>query len=298
MKDKKRYFTFERGLQNTSFGRSGRVDDFFVFQDVDVDHGDIESRKGRVLLARVANATSIMAFDGVNDRVDFPAELALDTILGLYWTVEILFKTTTLAANHFVIGSATGSCGLTVKQTTGSAVVVTVKDSAAASVALTHSGVAAATLCGLQVTRSGSVLTSYLNADVQTGTMSATNLLATGAISAGTDNGANWHLGAIDTFRGWTVARTTRRDLYQRRMNPRAKDCLWDFDSTDNTAHDWIDKGRNQYHAVPAGSPAFNAAALANNASQVQGLGYSVRKNGTREVVAVIAGTAYSAAVS
>lgn len=298
MKQRDRYFDFSKGLQTTGYDRSGEPDEFDVFQDVETDFGVAEARKGKVLLRLFTHATNIMAFDGVNDRVDFPAELALNTVLGTRWTVEILFKTTSVAANHYLIGSATGACGLTIRHTTSSTVVVVVTDSAAAASTLTFTGVAAGTLCGLQVTRDGATVAGYLNGDTQTTTMSATTLLATGAISAGTDNGASWHLGAIDTFRGWSVARTTRADLYSRRMTPRHRDCLWDFCFETGTGGDILDRGRNQYHATTAGSPAFNATLLANNPAPVQGLAYNVRKNGTREIVAVVAGTVQTAAVT
>lgn len=299
-KQKDRYFPMVgRGLQTTGGDRSEQPDEWAVLQDVEAEGGNLEARMGRVLLQHIANPTSIMAFDGTNDRVDFPTALALGTLLGLKWTIEILFKSTSVAASRVIIGKFDATAvGLVVTHTSSSTVTVAIRDSAGNTTTLTHSGVAAGTLCGLQVTRDGATLRSYLNGDVQTGTMNATNLLDVGQISGGTTNGASWHLGSIGKFVGWSVVRDTQEDLYERRINPRHKDCLWDYVFEDSTAHDIIDRGAAQMHAQTLGSPAFNATALANNAMPIQGLGYARRKNGTRELDIIAGGTAYAATVT
>ena len=296
MKDRIRNFTFDRGLQDPG---QDRPDDFNGFQDVEHDGGGgVEARKGSVLLGKITNALGIMDADGTNDRVNFPSHASL-VPLGTVWTLEMLFQADSLGADSFFLGPQTGTAaGITVKQTTTSTLVVTVTDSAAAATTLTWTGQAVSTVIGLQVVRDGASLTGYLNGTTATGTMSATNSLSSGSYSAFTNNGANWADGGIDYIRIWKAARTTHQDLYRRLLNPRNRNVLFDWVFNEGSQSDVIDRGIYGAHGTTAGSPTWARANLAVNPAPISGLAYSVRRDGTRELVAATHGRFYTATVS
>lgn len=288
---------FKRALQTTNNGRSGRIDDFNVFQNVETDLGGAQARKGLVRLARIANSTGIMDADGTNDRVDFPAHASLVS-LGTVFTLEILFQTDDIASTRCVLGPASGTaCGVKIQHTSTSTVTVLVTDSAANTTTLTFTGIAAATVCALQLVRDGASLTAWLNGTTATGTMNATNALASGAYSAFTSNGSNWMDGGIDNLRIWKIARATHADAYCRLLNPRNQKVMFCWVFNDSTAHDVLDQGPYGAHATTAGSPTWARSPIALNPAPVQALGHSERKNGRRDLVAMVRGSMYAAEI-
>lgn len=287
MKNRARHFTFTKGLSTTSAG--AMPDEFSTFQNVETDLGQLDVRKGRVRIGTLTNSTQILDADGADDKVagiGGATFIPLTTSATPRWTIETLFKTDSIAADSFIVGrtSATAT-GITIKHTTTSTVVVTVTDSAAAAVTLTFTGIGAGVLCGLQVKRDGATLTGWLNGTTVTGTMSATLDVASGNFTFFADNGASFYNGGIDYFRLWTVARSTRRDIYHRLLNPRHKDVRFDWVFVTDSVGDIQDRGRFGAHLVTAGSPAFTKDALCLNAAMVQGIAYNVRKNGSPELI-------------
>jgi len=281
-------YSWARGLQNPS---QQRPDDFTTFQDIEHDGGGgIEIRHGSQRLGRITNALGILDADGTNDRVDFPSHAAL-VPLGTVFTLEILFQTDDISANAVVLGpQGASACGVKITHTSTSTVTALFTDSAAATTTLTWTGIAAATVCGLQLVRDGASLTGYLNGTTQTGTMSATNSLASGAYSAFTNNGADWMNGGIDKLTIWKIARTTHQDLYRRLLNPRNRNVLFDWVFNQGSQSDVIDRGIYNAHATTSGSPTWARANLACNPAPIAGMAYSVRRDGTRELVAATHG--------
>ena len=299
-KERDRRVSWSRGLQTTVGDTSSSPEDFSTFQDVDTSGGGCDGRKGMVRLARIANEVGILDFDGTNDAASLNSHGSWP--LGTVFTVEILFQVDDIASDRFIIGKKTASgTGITIKQTTTSTVVLVVTDSAAATTTLTWTGIAAATVCGLQLVRNGATLTGWLNGTTQTGTMTATTTLATGLASFGVDNGAGWLDGGIDYCRMWNIARTTKRDIYKRLDNPRNKHVLFDWVFTQGTGATpcVLDRSARENHtANVAGTPAWTRAPIAKNPNPIQALAYNVRRNGTRELVILNGGRLHTATVT
>lgn len=297
MKTRDRHHRWDRGLQTTGGEYSGRPDDFTTFQDVILARGRLDNRGGMARLARLTSVDgNIMSFDGTNDRVDFPTLTALP----LVFTVELVWVTDSLAANRQILGKQGASAvGLSIVHTSTSTVTVTFRDSGGSTTTLTWTGVGAADIHALQIVRNGASFTGWLDGVTQTGVVSASLLGATGALSAGTDNGATWFLGSIDYLRIWDVARTERRDLNSRLLNPRNRHVMYCWVFTQGSADDIIDQGIRVAHATTAGSPTWaSRGPLVTNPWPIQGMGYSVRANGDRELVVANGGRVHSLGVS
>lgn len=292
---KNRPYYIPKGLSTTGYS-GGAPDEFDVFQNADTDHGGFEARGGMVRLAKIADVRGILDFDGTDDAVTL---LANPLFSGTAWTLEILFVVDDISSDRYIIGGATATVGIKIRQTTTSTVVIDIRDSAGTTTTLTHTGVAASTLCGLQLTRNGATLTSWLNGNTQTGTMSATNELATNSTRIGVHNSANWLDGAVDYVRGWSVVRATKQDIYRRLQNPRNRNVLFDYVTTQGTAStpDVRDRSAFGLHAAVAGTPTWARTPLSKSAP-IQGGAYSVRKNGTKEIVVISAGRPYYASVT
>lgn len=298
MKARPRYFDFSRGLTTTRYGRSGRADDFQTFQDVEIDRGGASARKGMVRVGRITNSNTICDFDGTNDSVNLVSASPLTGCALTQWTLEVLFQTDSTASDRYILGkAAAGSVGVTIKHTTTPAVVVVIEDSAAATTTLTFSSITAGTLCALAVVRDGANLTAWLNGSTTTGTMSATNALAAGVHAFGKNNGANWFDGRIDRATFWNTARTNRKGLYGRLLNPRNPHVLFDYVFEQDSAGDVLDRSKYGLHAQTSGTPSFAGASLANNPAPVQALAMNVRRSGARELVAVSYGRIHTATV-
>lgn len=300
MKERDRHVSWARGLQTTVGSTSSDPEDFSTFQNVDTSGGGCDGRKGMVRLARIANEVGILDFDGTNDVAGMNAHT--DWPLGLVFTFEILFQVDDIASDRFVMGKKTASAtGITIKQTTTSTVVVVITDSAAATTTLTWTGIAAGTVCGLQIVRSGATVTGWLNGTTQTGTMTATAVLTAGLASFGTDNGASFLDGGIDYARAWNIARTTKRDIYKRLDNPRNKHVLFDWVFTQGTGATpcVLDRSARENHTVNvAGTPAWTRAPIAKNPNPIQGLAGNTRRNGTLELVILNGGRLHTSAVT
>lgn len=294
---KNRPYYVPKGLSTTGHS-GGSPDEFDTFQNCDTDRGGFEARGGFVRLAKVADVRGILDFDGVDDRVNLPQSIQL---LGVVWTIKALFQTDTIASDSFPMGSTTGNCGITIKHTTTSTVVVTITDSTPTAVTLTFTGIAAGTVCALIIWRNGATVTGWLNgvAASGSGSLSATLLLRSGLASLGTNNGASWFNGGVDHITCWSVIRTTTQDAYRRIQNPWHKDLVFNYVLTQGTAlvPDVHDTSKFGLHALVTGTPTWARTPLSNSAP-IQGGAYSVRANGTREVAFLSAGRPYTAAVS
>lgn len=295
MKTRDRFFSFRGGLKTS--GPEGFPDGYETFQDVEVDDGGCDSRGGMVRLARIANTESVMDFDATNNYATLPS--GFHTTIGTVWTLEILFETDTITADRYIMGrNGAGAACISIRQTTTSTVVAVITDSAANAVTLTWTSIAAGTLCGLQIVRNGTAITGWLNGTTQTGTLAANNTGATGAVTFGRDNTGGYHDGGTDNCRVWSVARTTKRDLYRRLLNPRSRAVLFCWVFTQGAGDDIIDYGVRGAHLATLGSPAWNRSPLALNPAPIQGLGFNVRRNATREIWAANAGRLYTLSVT
>lgn len=293
---KSRPYYVPRGLSTTGYS-GGSPDEFDTFQNVETDHGGFEARGGMVRLAKIADARGILDFDGTNDRVDFPNSW-ITMFPGTVWTIETLFQTDSIASDRFILGTQTGVSGLKIKHTTTSTVVVTVTDTGPTDTTLTWTGIAAATVCALKIRRIGTSLIGWLNGTTQTATMSSL-VFRSGAGSLGCDNGASWFDGGIDRISGWSSNRTTLQEMYRRVQNPRHKDLVFDYVLTQGTAStpDVHDRSVYGLHAAVQGTPTWARSPLSNSAP-IQGMAYSTRINGTRELAIMSAGRPYTAAVT
>lgn len=294
----RRYF-IPKGLSTTGYS-GGTPEEFDRFQDVETDHGGFEIRGGMVRLASVADSRGILDFDGVDDRVDLPASSPLSS-LGTIWTVGALFVVDDLSSLRTIIakyGAAT--IGLQVNVGTLGTVNVVFRDTAGNTTQLTSAAQSAGATIALTAYRSGDSVGIIVNGTTTTGTMSsATNLMDTGRVSLGTNNGANWLDGGIDFVRAWNVVRTTQQDAHRRLQNPRVASVLCDYVLNQGTANtpDVHDRSAYGLHADVQGTPTWAKTPLSNSAP-IQGIGYSVRRNGTREIVFMSAGRPYTATVT
>lgn len=289
---------FQRGLQDTSALSSRRPDDFDRFQDVEVDHGGIEVRKGMVRLAKLTNTIGILNFDATDDVVNLPANTTYSNGLGLVWTIEMLFQTDTLSADRAILGPRLGTgAGFLIKHTTAETVTVLLTDAAAGTLTLTFTGIAAGTLCALQVARNGASVTGWLNGTTQSGSMSATESMKAGPLCIGANFGADWFDGRCQYLRMWSVARSTQCDIYRPTLNPRNRNLLFEWVLNAGPQNDVIDRGVRCAHAQTAGSPSFAGSPLVDVAA-VQGMGYRIKADGTKELLIAAFGRHYAATVT
>ncbi len=295
MKGRLRFYR-PRGLWTTPHARTN-PDEFSTFQDVETDRGGFEARAGMVRLNKIADAVGILDADGSNDNVTFP-DHAMLVPLGTVWTSEILFQTDTLGGYVLGRNSAT-ACGIKIQHTSASSgsVIVTITDSAAATTTLTWTGIGTGVVCALQVVRNGASLTGWLNGTTQTGTMSATNALAAGGYKAFNDNAGNFMDGGIDNWRLWSIARSTQQDMYRRLLNPRNRHVMFAWVFNQGSQSDVIDQGIYNAHATSSGSPTWARTPLSLSA-HINGLGYNVKKDGTRQLVISSVGRPYLATVT
>lgn len=297
---KGRRFFVPKGLSTTEYSGGG-PDEFDRFQDVETDHGGFEARSGMVRLASVADSRGILNFDAADDRVDLPASSPLSS-LGTIWTVQLLFIVDDLSALRAILGRFDATVvGLRVDVGTSGAINVIFRDSAGTNTQVTSAAgtVTAGATIALTAYRNGATIGIIANGTTTTSTMSATNLMATGRLSLGTNNGSNLLDGGIDFIRAFNVVRTTQQDAYRRLQNPRNRTVLCDYVLNQGTANtpDVHDRSIYGLHADVQGTPTWDKTALSNSAP-IQGIGYNVRKNGTREIVFMSAGRPYTATVT
>ena len=295
---KSRPYYVPRGLSTTGYS-GGSPDEFDTFQNVETDHGGFEARGGMVRLAKIADARGILDFDGTDDKVTLPTDFST---LGLIWTIGVLFQTDSIASDRFLVGrpSAT-TIGFTLKHTTTSTVVVTLIDSGATTITLTFTGISAGTLCSLIIWRNGATVTGWLNGTTASasGSIGAALLLKSGFPVVGADNGGSFFDGGIDRMTCWSAIRTTKQDAYRRIQNPWHKDLVFNYVFTQGTAStpDVHDVSKFGLHAAVSGTPSWARTPLSNSAP-IQGMAYSTRIDGTRELAIMSAGRPYTAAVT
>ena len=254
-------------------------------------------RKGMVRLHRFAAASVLMDFDGTDDDVDITAESVIRP-LGTIFTVETLFQTDDIASARTILGKNAASKSLKIVHNTSSEVVVTVTDTSATDTTLTWTGVAAGTLCALQIVRNGASLTGYLNGTSKTGTMSATNTLATGAMTVGSDNNADFFDGRVDFLRFFRYAKSNRYDAWARLVNPRAPGVIIDYVFEPDANGYVLDRGALGLHTSAVnGTPATNVAPLAVNPVPVLGIASNLDTSSKQQAYIRAAGALYPAVV-
>ncbi len=275
---------FARGLETTRDVRSSDPLAFRVFDNARTNGGHAKRRKGRALVYRFAAAADLMDFDGSNDKVALSTDSRLFPFATTRWTLEWLIYTDTIAATGFPLGRTGASAtGVTLSHNSAGAIVCVVTDSAANATTLTIAGVSAAVKHPVQLVRDGASLTlripGYTSA---TGTMSATNTLATGACSAGEDNNGSFYNGAVDFFRGFRVVKADQADGWARLPDPRAPSVAFDYVFVADANGYILDRGPLSLHASQTGSPTTRAV-LAVNPMPVLGIGMTVDNDASRQ---------------
>lgn len=254
-------------------------------------------RKGMVRLHRFAAASVLMDFDGTDDDVDIAFNAVINP-LGTIFTIETLFQTDDIASTRTIFGRTGSAKSLKIVHNTSSEVVVTVTDSAAADTTLTWTGVAAGTLCALQIVRNGASLTGYLNGTSKTGTMSATNLVSTGTMTVGSDNNADFFDGRVDFLRFFRYAKSNRHDAWARLVNPRAPGVIIDYVFEPDANGYVLDRGALGLHTSAVnGTPATNVAPLAVNPVPVLGIASNLDTSSKQQAYIRAAGALYPAVV-
>lgn len=278
---------FSGGANTTANGVTSKPH-WAIFDEANVDGGGSRRRLGKVKIAQFTAYSTIVDFDGTNDILTIPADSRVIP-LGTRWTFKILFQTDSIASNRYIMGrTGAGAVSFKIMHSTSSTVVVTVTDSASNATTLTWTGVAAATVCALQVARDGATLTGYLNGVVQATTMHATNLLIGGAQQLGADNGGSLFDGGIDFLRLLSTYETSQRDGWCRSMFPRNQNTLADWIVTLDANGYALDRGIYEMHMTSAGSPATDRTALAYNADPVVSLSNNIDSSGRLQGYAIV----------
>lgn len=291
-----RSLSMPKGLETTRDTRSSRLAWAQYLNSRTADDGDVR-RSGMVRLHRFAASSVLMDFDGTDDDVDLTSESVIRP-LGTIFTIETLFQTDDIASTRTILGKNAASKSITIVHTTSSTVVVTITDSAATDTTLTWTGIAAGTLCALQIVRNGASVTGYLNGTVQTGTMNATNTLATGAMTVGSNNNADFFDGRVDFFRIFRYAKTTRLDAWTRLVNPRVAGVLVDYVFEPDANGYIVDRGPRGLHSSAVnGTPATNVAPLAVNPVPVLGIASNLDTSSAQKAYIRAAGALYPVVV-
>jgi hypothetical protein len=251
-----------------------------------------------VRLHRFAASSILMDFDGTDDDADFPNGTTFYNGLGTVLTIETLFQTDDISADRYVVGrTAASPTAIKILHNTSSEVVVTVTDASANVATLTWTGIAAGTLCALQIVRSGATITGYLNGTVQTGTIGAATALATGIGTWGSDNNGSFFDGRIDFYRAFRYAKTHRLDAWARLVNPRAAGVVVDYVFEMDSNSYILDRGSLGLHRSANGTPATNVAPLAVNPVPVLGIASNLDTNSAQKAYIRAAGALYPVVV-
>ena len=266
-----RQFNFARGANTTALGHTSAFPVYPVLDEIDLNRVAAQRRKGKAAIYTFTATSDLIEFDGTDDVVTPFTDTRL-TPFGTRFTVETLFVTTSVAADRCVAGRGAGvPVWVKIVHNTSSEVVVTLTDSASNTATMTWTGIAAGTVCALQITRSGTAVTGWLNGTAKTATLaSATNTMYSSQWAIGADNGASFFLGRIDYFRVFSAVKTTTRDLRFRLLDPRAPSVLVDYILTNDANNKVIDRGVYEAHAATTGTPTTAGAALAANPDPVR----------------------------
>lgn len=289
-----RVFDFREGANTTSLPTTSKFPVYQVFDEVMVDRVSAVRRLGKVALHAFTPVSELIDFDGTNDAVGLPSAQRSSIISLLNWTVECLFVADTVSSSRQIIGGTTATDpGVMVVHNSSSEVVVTVTDSADTASTMTWTGVAAGTVCGLQVTRSGASLTGWLNGTSKTATMNATNALRNGLWTVGADNAGSYLDGAVDYLRGFNYTKTTQRDVFLRWLHPRSRSVLFDYVFTGNSDAHVLDRSTLEAHGTASGSPTSNRAPLAVNSDPILAIDQNIDTSGKTQAYVVVGKVAY-----
>jgi hypothetical protein len=266
-----RQFNFARGANTTAAEHTSAFPIYPVLDEIEVDRVVARRRRGKVAIHTFTVTSDLIEFDAVNDLVTPYLDTRIIP-LGVRWSMETAFVTTSVAADRCVIGRGGASAAwIKVVHNTSSEVVVTLTDSAGNTATMTWTGVAAGTVCFLQVTRNGTAVTGSLNGTAKTATLaSATNLMANAAWVIGADNAGSFFLGRVDYVRGFSTLKTTTRDLRFRLLDPRAPGVLFDYVVAKDANNKVIDCGVYEAHAAVTGTPTTAGAPLVANPDPVR----------------------------
>ena len=292
-----------RGLNTSQSEQSGSPGTYRVYQNARTSTGPTTVRDGMKRIASITAGSdaNIIDFDGANDVVTFAGSTTWPEVwpLGTQWTVEFLCQADTLAADSYVFATHNSASvyGIRVKQTATGTIVADVQDSANVVVTLTSpASYGTGVVVAGQITRDGVSLTMRLNnSTAVTGTMSATLLLRGQALGIGAQNTANFYDGRIEFVRGFNTVKTTQEMCWNRLVNPRAADVLFDYVTEIDAGTGFVlDRSRFENHGDIAGSPTTTSTLLGNNPAPVQGMGAMLDRNGRRRVIATVRGGTYS----
>lgn len=266
---------------------------WIAMDDAMIDRVACQRRLGKSRLYKFSAVSTIVDFDGSDDRIALNLTTSSVPTFGTRLTVKLLFVVDDISSDRFVIGrNAAATAWFTVKQTTTETVVATVADSGGTTTSLTWTGIEAGTKCALMVVRDGASLTGYLNGTTQTGSMSASNNFGTGVASLGSDNGGSFLNGAIDHLTILSTAETSQRDGWCRHMNPRAENVIADWIVTLSGTR-VLDRGPYAAHLTATGSPASNRTPLALNPEPVMAIGSNLDRSGRAKTYCVVGDRVY-----
>ena len=284
-----------KGLETTRDTSSSRLA-WVKYENSRTAQDSDQRRAGYKRLYRFAAPSVLMDFDGTNDFVSLWVTDARVNPFGTVFTLETLFQTDDISSNRVILGrAAAGVVGVTITHTTSSTVTTVVEDSAGTTTTLTHTGIAAGTLCAYQLVRDGATLTAKINGTTQTGTMSATLSLRSGAPALGKDNAGSFYDGRIDFIRVLRYAKTNQYDGWARLVDPRSPGVLVEYVIEPDANGTVMDRGALGIHGATTGSPAINVAPLAVNPMPVLGIASNLDKNFKRQAYIRVAGTIYPA---
>lgn len=300
-KQRIKLYRLDVGLNTSADERSGFPGVYQILQNVRLSAGPASVRKGmkRVAVIAPTSTADIVDFDGSGVTVQAQALGAPDVWpLGTVWTVEFLCQADTLAGDIYILGDAVNGTrfSLRIKQTSSNTIVASTRDSGLTTVTLTSAASypTGAIVAG-QVVRNGTSLTMRINnATEVTGTMSAlvgdTQVPAIGVL-----NGGNFYDGRIEWVRGFSVAKTNQNDCWNRLVNPRAPDVIFDYVTSIDAGTGYVlDRSRFENHMDVAGTPATTSTLLGNLPVPIQSLSGMLSRAGSRKLVAVARGLTYT----
>jgi hypothetical protein len=287
---KPRQFQFYSGLNTSRLEDAPEFPSYREFANARVDRGAAKRRDGMVRLLRYTDHTTILSFDNTDDTVTPPDDNRIQT-LGLQWTLEVLFRTSSIAADRVIIGGTGASDPFVIitHKTTG-VVEVVVTDSAGTATTLSVASIAIDTVVSLQLKRVGAALTLNVNGTTDTDTMSATLDMSTQPWAIGADNGAGFYAGKIEFVRLFRVAKSHRIDAYCRLLNPRASSVIADWVLVEDGNGRIVDRGPFNLHALTAGTPATNGTSISVNHQPILAIGANRNNNTERRAYINVAG--------
>lgn len=295
---KPRAIEFSDGENNTNVEQTTEFPVWNALEDARVGRGACSRRPGMRVLSVTAASSSVIDFDGVNDKAE-PVYAAAQFGLHLLssWTLGFLCNADSLASTRTVFGRRSASPNFRVYQdsTSGGRVVAELTDSGAATTTLVVTGIAAGvTVRGLLLCDAGS-LTLNVNGTTATGSLGTGTLATdTNTLQIGANNNADYYDGRIEFVRGFVGVRSTLMDSQARLVNPRAPNVLFDY-VTELDANGYVlDRSKFGNHAPTGGSPATTSSFLSVNPAPVQAIAQSKPNSGSRTAYVVIQGQVHA----